>query len=468
MTNIWKHEILLSEAADQGQKHIDERRSFNRFLEGGSNPHFEMLREVARLEGGGFADYFTKGASKAASYISDTMTNTTLYQASLSMEAWKKLTATEIPGFCNLLERRLRNGDPFPRDTWDVLSASLKRACANKDIRAALANRKETESLMNIFKGDARGASSKLGFFRRVWNWIRNNKMKIFSITTVLFVAYLTFCYFTAGIGCALAGKVFVAGNSVKSYLGVNAVAQAAIKKGSVGIIKPVAANNGFILLSEKAVGAIGKHTVQKASEGFVGSIDLLNLGTLGAGAKNNIFYELVGTYAADTNLTHVSLWLLYMRGIHSANTFCDLDYTEMAIDTQLWLKESKDYVRKLQNQTTKSLSDASTKAQRRAIIEDRMRPKSPKKGSPRRGSPRRGSPRRGSPRRGSPRRRQSAKLAREKRRNARRKRSLRKRSLADARSPEERTQILQERMGKIGIQSVGNMERFRAQNAIF
>lgn len=479
MTSIWKREILLSEAAHQ-KKHIDERRSFNRFLEGGSNPHFEMLREVARLEGGmrggGFTDYLKKGfrkgidtalsinipylafkgASKAASYISDKMTNTTLYQASVSMEAWKKLTETEIPGFCRLLDKCLRNGDDFPRDTWDVLSASLVRACGNKDITAALANRKETQSLMNIFKGDAKKESSKLGFFRRVWNWIRNNKMKIFSITTILFIAYLTFCYFTAGIGCALAGKIFMAGNTVKAYLGVNTVAQAAVKQGSViitGTVPAGVSKHGFFILSEKAAGAIGKRVLQKyATKTFTGSI------VLGGGAKNNIFYELVGTYAADKKLKYVSVWLLYMQKLHPAKTFCDMDYKEMSIDTQLWLKDSKDYARKLQ---TKSLSDATTKVQRRAILEERMRPSSPR-GSPKRGSPKRGSPKRGSPKRGS---RSPAKRARETRRAIRKQqRAKRRKSLAEATSREEKRKILEERMGMGAFQ---NVERFRAQHGI-
>ena len=176
MINTWKRDILRLEK-EHGNRHTDERRAFNHFLSGGSNSHFDLLLEAARLEGGGWFDgwFTTKGS---------------LYKAFLAMESWKKLTL-RAGDFCKQMETCLRNGRKFPKDTWDSLTESFSKICSNKDILAALENRQETQDLMNVLKKDAKASSSKLGFFRRVWNWIKTNKGTVFAITTLLFIAYL-------------------------------------------------------------------------------------------------------------------------------------------------------------------------------------------------------------------------------------------------------------------------------------
>ena len=404
MASIWKQQILFEEAQNGSDKNLTERRLFNRYLtlnlKGGGNSNFKMLQEVARLEGGmkggGWTDYLSKAnmifnpiayaAEKATAYTKEKLSNVFLYKASESMELWKKLTEKAIPGFCKLLETRLASGGTFPVEAWAGLNLTLRRACENKDIQAVMANRDQTANLMQIFKKDAKGQGGKMGFFRRIWNCIRNNKMKIFSVSTILFIAYLAWCYFTAGIGCALAGQVFAAGNWAKSALGLKTAAQAAAKSGNFVILgdKPVLVFKEVATMGVKGVLKLDKPLkfVTKLAEHAI---------QLRAGGSG-MFYDLMQTYLNSKptkDVKYTSMWLLWMQHEVPSTSQCGADEIRIREKTEKWLEEGRNLARTVRSANTvrsarslsrslprslsRSLPRAESSEERRDIIRERL-----------------------------------------------------------------------------------------------
>ena len=242
----WKRHI---EDSENGNRNLEERRCLNRFLSGGStNKHYLFLVEA--MEGGG---WMPKWISRM-----------NIFKVSESISLMEKLQKN-MEAFCNAMEKNKL----FPKKKFLKVLEISDELCNNQDMRSLQDNPGETEKVIEALK--IKTKESKMLYMRRVMKWAWKNRWTVFKISTILFLAYLLWCWFTAGTGCWLASAIFskVSG-AVNWYKGGNQILKIGLKSDIVS--KPVG-KHGFVVLEK--IGKASQPILKYAKKGIEGSIDL-------------------------------------------------------------------------------------------------------------------------------------------------------------------------------------------------
>ena len=304
----WKKHI--EDLENGGRRNLDERRCFNRFLSGGSdNEHYLFL--VQAMEGGG--------------WFPNWMNYINIFKASESITIMNKLKKN-MKVFCNAMEKNKL----FPRKKFFRLLKISDELCKNKDMKMLHDHPEQTGMVIEALR--VKSKESKVSYMRRVIKWAWENKWTIFTLSTILFLGYILWCYFTAGTGCWLATSIF-------SKLGISNVVKEKVLKLGVqtgkNIISKPLGKHGFVVLEN-----IGKatHPVLKyAKKGVEGSIDLRQILRSGGIACNinNFFLNVLHNFLVnhEEKYEKTNAWYQYVcenYDINAENTFCDNEHLKL------------------------------------------------------------------------------------------------------------------------------------------
>ena len=228
----WKQHILDLET-QQGCKNLTERRCLNRFLNGGGDTEQYMM--------------FMR-ALKAGGWMPEWISQMNIFKTSESVKLMGVMQE-EMKNFCDALE----SSKSFPDNTFAQLLNTSEKLCQSEDMQALRDNPEETERMINELQ--VKENESRMSYMTRVSKWAWRNKWSIFKVSTVLFLAYLLWCWFTAGIGCWLATSLF----SIVGYEGGKETVKEVVKKATEK------ASDEAVEYGKKASGQAAKEAAKQA-----------------------------------------------------------------------------------------------------------------------------------------------------------------------------------------------------------
>ena len=176
MTRVakWKQHILDLEAR-QGSKNLTERRCLNRFLNGGGDTEqYNML--IRALKAGGWTPQW--------------ISRMNIFKTSESIGLMRTVQQ-QMKEFCDALES---NKKTFPEKKLKQLLNTSEKLCKSEDMKALRENPEETGRLLNELQ--VKENESRMSYMARAARWAWRNKWGIFMVSTILFLAYLLWCWF--------------------------------------------------------------------------------------------------------------------------------------------------------------------------------------------------------------------------------------------------------------------------------